>query len=177
MKNFALLALGALALSSCSMMAPGSASYTLGAQPGAATAGVMPMGTVMLSGSTAPMYGTTMMGGSMSNMTGMTMSGMAASGYTNVMARVTGLKANTYYVAHFHLQGAASTNPCSSNGAPIASTATVAQSDASGMLTMTRSVSKADIAAATYWNVHTAADASGTPADAGVACSAVSVNR
>lgn len=186
MKNLTLLALGALALSSCAMMAPGTANYTLGAQPGAATAGVTPVGTLMVSGSTSPMYGMTMMGGAMTDMaagstaaSGTTMAGgsMMAGGYTNTMAKITGLKPATYYVAHFHVQGTASTNPCSSNGAPIISTATVGQTDASGTLMLSRSVSKADTMNATYWNVHTAADASGTPADAGVACTAVSVNR
>ncbi|MDL2342894.1 superoxide dismutase [Deinococcus sp. MIMF12] len=146
MKTRFLLALSLpFALASCTMMLPGS-PYALGKQPAADAAGVNPSGTVR-----ATVSGTTVM----------------------TEARVMGLAPNQNYVAHYHLQGTASTAPCASNGAPILSTAMVGRSDASGMLTLSRSVPRADVMNATYYNVHTAADAAGTPADAGVACTAV----
>ncbi|GAA0502936.1 superoxide dismutase [Deinococcus depolymerans] len=88
-------------------------------------------------------------------------------------ARVMGLAPNTYYVAHYHLQGAASADPCSSGGAPIMSSALVGRSDAMGMLTLMGGVAAADVMNATYFNIHTAKDATGAPADAGVTCTAV----
>jgi hypothetical protein len=132
-----------LALASCTMTLPGS-PYTLGKQPAAGD--LTPTGTVM--GRT---YGTEL----------------------TTEARVMGLKPNQYYVAHYHLQGTASPNPCESGGAPILSTTIVGQTDATGMLTMIGRVPYADAMKATYFNIHTAADAAGTPADAGVACTAV----
>ncbi|MEF2276892.1 superoxide dismutase [Deinococcus sp. YIM 134068] len=88
-------------------------------------------------------------------------------------ARVMGLRPNQFYVAHYHTQGAASTDPCSSGGPAIMSSKVVGQTDAGGMLTLTGSVARADVMNATYFNVHTASDAQGTPADPGVACTAV----
>lgn len=88
-------------------------------------------------------------------------------------AMVSGLAPNTYYVAHYHVQGTASTDPCSSGGAPIMSSMIVGQSDAMGMLKLSGSVAAADVMNATYFNIHTAKDASGAPADAGVTCTSV----
>ncbi|WP_412027120.1 superoxide dismutase [Deinococcus yunweiensis] len=88
-------------------------------------------------------------------------------------AKVMGMAPNTYYVAHYHVQGAASTDPCASGGAPIMSSMIVGRSDATGMLTLSGSVAAADVMNATYFNIHTAADATGTPADAGVSCTAI----
>lgn len=132
-----------LALASCTMMLPGS-PYTLGKQPAAGD--LNPSGTV---------------------------SAKTSSGMVMTEAKVMGLRPSQTYVAHYHLQGTASPNPCESGGAPIMSSTIVGTSDASGMLTLTGSVPRADVMAATYFNVHTAADAAGTPADAGVACTAV----
>lgn len=88
-------------------------------------------------------------------------------------AMVMGLAPNTYYVAHYHTQGTASTDPCASGGAPIMSSKIVGQTDAMGMLTLSGSVAAADVMSATYFNIHTASGADGTPADAGVSCTAV----
>ncbi|WP_102125857.1 superoxide dismutase [Deinococcus planocerae] len=90
-------------------------------------------------------------------------------------AKVTGLRANQFYVAHYHLQGTASTDPCKSGGPPIMSSKIVGTTDGTGILTLNGSVPRADIAQATYFNIHTASDAQGTPADPGVACTAVTV--
>ncbi|WP_420596086.1 superoxide dismutase [Deinococcus sp.] len=96
--------------------------------------------------------------------------------------KLTGMLPNTYYVAHFHVMGtdnnsgeADPNDPCKSNGDPILSSKMVAQSDAGGAVTLTGSVAKADVLKATYYNVHTSKDAEGTPADPGVACSAVTI--
>ena len=88
-------------------------------------------------------------------------------------AMVMGLAPSTYYVAHYHVQGTASTDPCASGGAPIMSSKIVGQTDATGMLTLNGSVAAADVMNATYFNIHTASGADGTPADAGVSCTAV----
>lgn len=145
MKTRVLLALSLpFALASCTMMLPGS-PYSLGKQPAADTKGINPTGTVR-----ATVSGNMVM----------------------TEARVMGLAPNQNYVAHYHLQGTASTTPCASNGAPIMSTATVGRSDASGMLTLSKSVLRADVMNATYYNIHTA-DAAGAPADPGVACTSV----
>ena len=91
-------------------------------------------------------------------------------------AKLTGLVANTYYVAHYHNQGSTqTTDPCSSNGPALLDSMMVGKTDAGGNLTLTGSVAKTVVQAATYYNVHTAKDASGAPADAGVACSAVKI--
>ena len=133
----------ALTLGSCAMMAP-TMSYTLAKQPAGGALASSGMVDVKKDG-----------------MTVMT------------SARVMGLAPNTYYVAHYHLQGAASADPCSSGGAPIMNSAMVGQSDAMGMLTLTGSVAAADVMNATYFNIHTAKDATGAPADAGVTCTGV----
>lgn len=135
-----------LALASCTMMLPGS-PYTLTEQPAAGDLNSTGTVTAKTSGATV-----------------------------TTEARVMGLKPSQFYVAHYHVQGAASPNPCESGGAPILSSAIVGTTDASGMLTLMGSVPRADVMAATYFNIHTAADATGTPADAGVACTAVRVN-
>ncbi|GGM17342.1 superoxide dismutase [Deinococcus aerophilus] len=133
----------ALALSACTMMSPGM-TYTLSKQP--AGMALNSSGTVMPK-----------MDGSMVMTT----------------AKIMGLAPNTYYVAHYHLQGTQSTNPCDSGGAPIMASKLVGQTDASGMLMLSGSVAKADVMNATYFNVHTATGPDGTPADAGVTCTAV----
>lgn len=141
-----LLAALPLALASCTMMLPGS-PYTLGKQPAAGD--LMPMGTVSATDSSAAV---------------------------KTEAKVTGLKPNQYYVAHYHLMGRASTDPCSSGGPPIMSTAMVGMTDANGMLMLRKDVPRGDAMQASYYNIHTASDAAGTPADAGVACTAVKLN-
>ncbi|GGS26471.1 superoxide dismutase [Deinococcus knuensis] len=133
----------ALTLGSCAMMAP-AMSYTLAKQP--AGGALTPTGMVDVK---------------KDGMTVMT------------SAKVMGLAPNTYYVAHYHLQGTASTDPCSSGGAPIMSSKLVGMTDASGMLTLSGNASAADVMNATYFNIHTASDAAGTPADAGVTCTSV----
>lgn len=144
MKKSLMLPAFALALASCAPMMMAPTAYTLGKQPAGAALNLM--GTVNVSKNASMVM-------------------------TN--ARVMGLAPNTYYVAHYHLQGTASTEPCASNGAPIMSSAIVGRTDASGMLTLSGSVNAADVMSATYFNVHTASGADGTPADAGVACTAV----
>lgn len=88
-------------------------------------------------------------------------------------ATVMGLAPNTSYVAHYHLQGSASANPCDSNGAPIMSSKMVGRSDAAGMLSLNGNVPSADVADATYYNIHTAKSDQGEPADPGVTCTPV----
>ncbi|WP_216321036.1 superoxide dismutase [Deinococcus aestuarii] len=136
-----------LALGSCTMMMGGTTA-TLGKQPAAGT--LTPSGTVM------------------SKVSG-----------ERVMtdAKVMGLLPNQVYVAHYHNQGTASADPCSSNGPAIMSSKVVGQTDASGRLTLMGDAPRADVVSATYFNVHTASDAAGTPADAGVACAAVKMMR
>ncbi|MGY2892076.1 superoxide dismutase [Deinococcus sp. UYEF24] len=144
MKNLILLSVGALALSACApVMAP--APYTLTPQA-AAPAGIVPVGTVSASRSEAT---------------------------TITSARVNGLAANTYYVAHYHRMGTASTDPCKSGGPLIMSSMMVGQTDATGALNLSGTVMTSDIAGATYFNVHTSKDSVGTPADGGVACTPI----
>jgi superoxide dismutase, Cu-Zn family len=143
MKNLMLMSVAALGLASCAPMMTPTTSLSFAPQP-SAPSGVTPKGNAAIS-----------------------KSDMNTS--TNVM--MTGLAANTYYVGHYHLQGNANTDPCKSAGAPIMSSKIVGQTDATGALMMNGSVATADIASATYFNVHTAKDAAGTPADDGVACS------
>lgn len=143
------LSLGAGLLSSCNMMGGAApASYNLGKQPSAPSTLANPVGNVAVKDSGAMRMTT---------------------------AKLMGLAPNTYYVAHYHLQGTADTDPCKSNGTPIMSSKIVALSDATGMIILSGSVNKADVMQATYFNVHTAKDADGTPNDAGVLCSAVKV--
>ncbi|WP_291430655.1 superoxide dismutase [Deinococcus sp.] len=133
----------ALTLGSCAMLSPAT-GYTLARQPAGGALSSSGVVNVKKDGMTV--------------MTG---------------ARVSGLAPNTYYVAHYHLQGAASKDPCSSGGAPIMTSALVGRSDATGMLSLTGSVAAADVMNATYFNIHTAKDATGAPADAGVTCTSV----
>ncbi len=142
MKNLMLLSVGALAFASCAPMMMAPASYTFAPQV-SVPAGVVPVGTATAS---------------------------VANMMTSTTVKMTGLAANTYYVGHYHLMGTASADPCKSGGTPIMSSKMVGQTDATGALTLSGSVNSADIAAATYLNVHTASDAMGTPADGGVAC-------
>lgn len=143
MKNLMLLALGTVALASCAPMM--APAYTLTPQSGAPM-GVSPVGTVAASKDATT---------------------------TTTTAKLTGLAANTYYVAHYHKMGTANADPCRSSGALIPSSKLVGQTDASGALTLSGSVPTADIASATYFNVHTATDSMGTPADGGIACTSV----
>ena len=143
MKTLALLPLAVVALASCAPMM--APAYTLAPQA-SAPAGIAPVGTVSASRMDAT---------------------------TSITAKLSGLAANTYYVAHYHTMGTASTDPCKSGGPPIMSSMMVGQTDASGALTLSGSVPTADIAGATYYNVHTAKDSKGTPADGGVACTPV----
>lgn len=132
-----------LSLSACTMMSP-AANYTFSKQPAGASL----------------------------NSSG-TLSVKKDGAMTLTSASLSGLTPNTYYVAHYHQQGTASTTPCDSGGAPIMSSMIVGQTDAAGMLKLSGSVTSADIASATYFNVHTAKDASGAPADGGVMCASV----
>ncbi|GGB67787.1 superoxide dismutase [Deinococcus soli (ex Cha et al. 2016)] len=143
MKKILFMPALALALGSCAMMYA-PMTYTLAKQP--AGGALSSSGTV-----TTTRDGMTVM----------------------TSAMVSGLAPNTYYVAHYHVQGTASTDPCSSGGAPIMSSAIVGQSDAMGMLKLAGSVAAADVMNATYFNIHTAKDATGAPADAGVTCTSV----
>jgi Cu-Zn family superoxide dismutase len=145
MKNLLLLAVGALEMSACApTLSPGV--YTLAPQAGV-PAGIIPVGTVSATKS--------------SSIT------------TTTSARLTGLTANTFYVAHYHTMGAASTDPCKSGGPIIMSSMIVGQTDATGTLLLSGSVASADLTSATSFKVHAATDSLGTPADAGVACTAV----
>ncbi|GGN40733.1 superoxide dismutase [Deinococcus daejeonensis] len=143
MKKILFMPALALALGSCAMMYA-PMTYTLAKQP--AGGALSSSGTV-----TTTRDGMTVM----------------------TSAMVSGLAPNTYYVAHYHVQGTASTDPCSSGGAPIMSSAIVGQSDAMGMLKLSGSVAAADVMNATYFNIHTAKDATGAPTDAGVTCTSV----
>ncbi|AWN24526.1 superoxide dismutase [Deinococcus irradiatisoli] len=123
----------------------GTASYVLGRQPAATN--ITPMGDVSVS-----------MSGDMVMTT----------------AKLSGLTPNTYYVAHYHTMGTASTtDPCASNGMALLSSKIVGMSDKDGMVTLSGSVLKSEILQAAYFNVHTAKDDMGTPADAGIACTAI----
>ncbi|MDV6373685.1 superoxide dismutase [Deinococcus arenicola] len=153
MKNMLMLPALAVALSACSMMTPmksGDAmmmmSHTLSKQP--AGMALNSSGTV-----TPKMEGTMVM----------------------TEAKVMGLAPSTYYVAHYHSMGTASAEPCSSNGPAIMASKIVGMTDAAGMLMLKGSVAKADVMAAKYFNIHTATGADGTPADAGVSCTALDV--
>lgn len=105
-----------------------------------------------------------------------TVSTKMESGMVMTSANVMGLAPNTYYVAHFHNQGAASTDPCASGGPAIMSSKIVGKTDAAGMLMLSGSAASADVMNATYFNIHTATGAEGTPADGGVACTSVKMN-
>ncbi|OLV20001.1 superoxide dismutase [Deinococcus marmoris] len=148
MKNILILPVMALALSSCSMMAGNMMMkpYTLAKQP--AGMALASSGTVE-----SKMSGTMVM----------------------TTAKVTGLAPSTYYVAHYHLMGTKSANPCESGGDAILASKIVGQTDATGMVTLSGSVEKSVIMDAKYFNIHTASGADGTPADAGVSCTAIDV--
>lgn len=146
MKNLLLVGISAVTLAACAPTMDGTGrTLTLNRQA-SAPAGITPTGSVTIN------MGTTT---------------------TMTTAKLSGLQPSTYYVAHYHLQGTASTDPCSSGGPPIMSTKMVGMTDAMGMLTMSSNVPSADVASATYYNVHTASDANGTPADPGVACTSI----
>lgn len=146
MKTRFLLALSLpFALASCTTtMLPGS-PYSLGKQPAADAKGLNPSGTVRAT---------------------------IAGDQLRTEAQVTGLAPNQDYVAHYHKQGNESTTPCASNGEAILSSTLRGKSDASGRLTLSGNVARNDVMNATYFNIHTA-NASGAPADLGVACTSV----
>ncbi|AZI41766.1 superoxide dismutase [Deinococcus psychrotolerans] len=180
MKNTMMFGMGVLLLSSCSMMGMGAgskdstmtkdgaamkdnsmadssmavktpvvnqntASYVLNRQPAATN--IAPMGNVAVT-----MNGDTVM----------------------TTTKLTGMAPETYYVAHYHEQGTVpSTDPCASNGPAILPSMMVGLSDKGGNVILMGSVAKSAIMKATYYNVHTAKNAAGEPADPGVACSAV----
>ncbi len=91
-------------------------------------------------------------------------------GNTKSDVSLTNLMPGTFYVAHYHLQGTAGTDPCASGGDPILSSKIVGQTDTQGALTMSGTVPTANIANATYFNIHTATGPDGATADPGVAC-------
>lgn len=122
-------------------------TFTLAPQP-SAPSGITPTGMVM----------TTFTSGQGTVMTTATLSGLAPS---------------TFYVAHYHLQGKDSANPCASNGTPILESKLVGQTDTTGTVSLTGTVPASVIQNTTYFNVHTATGPDGTPADAGVACTSV----
>lgn len=144
MKNLMLMSVAALALASCAPMMSPTTSLSFAPQP-TAPSGVVPKGNAAITKTATT---------------------------TNTSVMLTGLAANTYYVGHYHLQGGANpSDPCKSAGPAIMSSKIVGQTDATGALMMNGSVATADITNATYFNVHTAKDAMGTPDDDGVACS------
>lgn len=147
MKNILMLPALAVALSACTMMSGNMMSYTLAKQPDGMA--LNSSGTVM-----PKMDGTTVM----------------------TTAKVMGLAPSTYYVAHYHLMGTKSADPCASGGDPIMASKIVGQTDATGMLSLSGSVDKAAIMDAKYFNIHTATGPDGTPADAGVTCTAINVS-
>ena len=145
MNKLLLLSLGTLALSSCATLMTAPAAYSFKPQP-TAPAGVTPSGSATV---------------------------RKTSDNTMTTINLSGLAANTYYVAHYHRQGTASEDPCLSGGVPIMASKMVGMSDGVGMATLSGSVMNTAIDGATYLNVHTASDSAGTPADSGVACTPV----
>lgn len=148
MKTILMLPALAVALSACSMMSGDMmmGSHTLSKQP--AGMALNSSGTVM-----SKMEGTMVM----------------------TEAKVMGLAPSTYYVAHYHKMGTKSDKPCDSGGDAILASKIVGMTDAAGMVMLKGSVAKAEIMDAKYFNVHTATGADGTPADAGVTCTAIDV--
>ncbi|GGL67279.1 hypothetical protein GCM10010840_01540 [Deinococcus aerolatus] len=146
MKTILMLPALAVALSACTMMSGDMKAYTLNKQP--AGMALSSSGTV-----TPKMDGTMVM----------------------TTAKVMGLAPSTYYVAHYHVMGTKSADPCASEGAPIMASKIVGQTDAAGMLSLSGSVAKSEIMNAKYFNVHTASGPDGTPADAGVTCTAIDI--
>lgn len=146
MKNILMLPALAVALSACTMMSGNMMSYTLAKQP--AGMALNSSGTVMPK---------------------------VDGGMVMTTARVMGLAPNTYYVAHYHLMGTKSADPCASDGAPIIASKIVGQTDATGMVNLSGSVAKSAIMDAKYFNIHTATGPDGTPADPGVSCTAINV--
>jgi len=174
MKNIILLSVSALALASCAPMMATTAStttpYMLSPQQSASTMVAAGANGMTMAGGTA-MTITPVGNISVTN----TAATSSAAATTSTTATLTGLKPSTYYVAHYHLQGGASTSPCRSGGDLIKSSTLIGMSDASGALTLSGSVPTNDIANATYFNVHTASDSMGTPADGGVSCTPVKI--
>ncbi len=79
-----------------------------------------------------------------------------SSGGIKTTLTLTGLKASTEYVAHYHSTGTASTTPCDSAGAIKTDYAVTVSSDAAGKATFTNSSTTATTIAdlGTYINVH-----------------------
>ena len=92
MKTILMLPALAVALSACTMMSGNMKAYTLSKQP--AGMALNSSGTV-----TPKMDG----------------------GMVMTTAKVMGLAPSTYYVAHYHVMGTMSTDPCASGGAPYVS--------------------------------------------------------
>lgn len=167
--NIILLSVGAFALASCAPMMANSTTlpYTLSPQESAATA----MSSNPMSGSNGSATALIKPVGGISVTNAAATASTVAT--TSTTVKLSGLLPNTYYVAHYHLMGSASTSACRSGGALIKSSMLVGQSDATGALTLGGSVPTNDLTNATYFNVHTASDAMGTPADAGISCTPI----
>lgn len=85
-------------------------------------------------------------------------------GTTATTLTLSGLTPNTQYVAHYHSQGQASTNPCQSNGPIVGGTiGAPVTTDAQGRATMRDLDETATIESGTYINVHLAASLSTIP--------------
>ncbi len=79
-----------------------------------------------------------------------------SSGGIKTTLTLTGLKASTEYVAHYHSTGQASTTPCDSAGGISVDYSTTVTSSATGTATFTNSSTTAAtiVALGTYINVH-----------------------
>lgn len=76
----------------------------------------------------------------------------------------TGLKANTSYLAHYHMMGSAdATDPCKSNGDIVGGVIATANTDANGALTLKGFQNTDSLKNATYINIHEAANPSVVP--------------
>lgn len=140
MNKIVLLGLvGALGLSACSIVTGTAMTHPFAPQAGSATPG-----------------------------TGNAMVTPLSSGETATTLMLSGLRAGTTYVAHYHRQGDAAKPPCESGGGVVAGIG-FGVADSSGNLTLRALVPSNAITNATYINVHTA-DAGGAPTDGGVTC-------
>lgn len=183
MKNIMMFGMGVLLLSSCSMVGMQDNKKDMAMKDGAMQDSMMKDGATK--GNNMDMKAGAVMQGTASYVLGRQpaatniapMGNVAVKAEGDVVmttAKLTGMAPDTYYVAHYHETGTVPTSdPCSSNGPAIMASKMVGMSDKGGMLTLMGSVAKKDIMNATYYNVHTSKDADGTPADSGVACSAV----
>ncbi|WP_291431631.1 hypothetical protein [Deinococcus sp.] len=76
---------------------------------------------------------------------------------------LSGLKANTNYLSHYHKMGTASTDPCKSGGEIVGGVLGTGTSDANGKLTIKGLQSTADLKDAKYINVHEASALANVP--------------